>query len=148
MNHDPAVLDLDSASVPEEFTLRIPLRFARENAVVAVGKREDGAYVVALGDLGRVWAADRVAYKLDREVEIVEADREKILDLINRAYHAEAKEITDVADELKPEEGTGEGRGDSDPADSRRGDRRECCPDIQVSTARIRLCDGGSSGGC
>jgi general secretion pathway protein E len=92
----------EEASVPKEFLERIPLRFARENLVVALGER-DGEYLVALGKPDREWAADRVAYKLDRPVTVTPADPDKILDLINRAYHAEAKEVSDVAAELEPD---------------------------------------------
>jgi general secretion pathway protein E len=94
---------LASAEVPREFLERIPLRFAREHAVIAIGPR-----TLALGKPDRLWAADRVAWKLDRECEVVEAPEEEVLELVNHAYHAEAKEIAQVAQELSPEEGTGE----------------------------------------
>ncbi len=107
MNPAGTDFDLGQAVVPSEFIERIPLRFARENAVVALGER-GGAYVLALGMPDHLWAADRVAYRLDREVRIVEADTAQILDLINRSYHAEAKGVARVAEELKPEGGAGE----------------------------------------
>lgn len=94
---------LASAQVPREFLERIPLRFARDHAVVAIGPA-----TLALGKPDRLWAADRVAWRLDRECQVIEAPEEEILALINHAYHADAKEITEVAEELKPEEQTGE----------------------------------------
>ncbi len=104
MSAPPVDLDLGRAVVPREFLERIPLRFAREYAVVALGERE-GAYVVALGKPECLWAADRVAYKLDREVRIALTDPGEVLQLINRSYHAEAKEVAEVASEVSPEEG-------------------------------------------
>jgi len=94
---------LASARVPREFLDRIPLRFARDHAVVAIGPA-----TLALGKPDRLWAADRVAWRLDRECQVVQAPEDEILALINHAYHAEAKEITEVAEELKPDEPGGE----------------------------------------
>jgi len=96
-------LDLSKATVPREFLERIPLRFARENAVVAVGPS-----TLALGKSDRSWAADRIMWKLDREMEVVEAREADVLKLVNHAYHADAKEIAQVAEELRPEEGAPE----------------------------------------
>jgi general secretion pathway protein E len=90
-------------AVPQEFLERIPLRFARENAVVAIGPS-----TLALGKPDRVWAADRVAYALDRECRIIEMEEAQVLDLINRAYHDRSKEVSKVAQELSPDEETGE----------------------------------------
>jgi general secretion pathway protein E len=96
-------MNLADAAVPKEFLERIPLRFARENGVVAIAPD-----TLALGKPDRLWAADRVAYKLDREVRIVEAPEDEVLALINRAYHAEAREVADVARDLLPDSETGE----------------------------------------
>jgi len=93
----------NDVAVPKEFLERIPLRFARENAVLAIGPA-----TLALGKPDRLWAADRVAYKLDRECEIVEMEEARVLELINHAYHAQAKEVAQLAQELKPDEETGE----------------------------------------
>src|SRR6185436_18332976 len=93
----------NDVAVPKEFLERIPLRFARENAVLAIGPN-----TLALGKPDRVWAADRIAYKLDRECTIVEMEEARVLELINHAYHAQAKEVAQVAQELKPDEETGE----------------------------------------
>jgi general secretion pathway protein E len=100
-------MSLAGANVPKEFLDRIPLRFAREHAVVALGER-DGAYVVAVGKPDRHWAADRVAYKLERAVKVIDAPEGEVLDLIHRAYHADSKEVAEVAAELEPDEATGE----------------------------------------
>ena len=62
-----APVDLASAQVPPEFLERIPLRFARENVLIAIHK-SDGefpVYTLAAGLPDRHWAIDRVAYKLD-----------------------------------------------------------------------------------
>ena len=108
MSDPSAPYDLAKANVPKDFLERIPLRFAREHAVVALGEREGGRYLVALGKPDRLWAADRVAYRLDRPVEVVPAGEAEVLDLINRAYHSESKEVAEIAQELVPDEGTGE----------------------------------------
>jgi len=89
--------------VPPEFLERIPLRFARENAVIAIGLN-----VLALGKPDRIWAADRIAYKLDRECKIVEMEEAQVLELIHRAYHDKSKQIDQVAQELTPDAQTGE----------------------------------------
>jgi general secretion pathway protein E len=96
-------MDAGPIAVPAEFLERIPLRFARENAVVAIAPR-----VLALGKPDRLWAADRVAYKLDRECKVVEMEEAKVLDLIHRAYHDRSKQIDQVAEELTPDAQTGE----------------------------------------
>jgi general secretion pathway protein E len=101
MSESAPKLDLASAVVPKAFLDRIPLRFAREHAVVAIA--ENGRTIVALGKPDRTWAADRVAYKLDTEVEIVSAPQADILELVHRAYHEHARGVTEVAEELKPE---------------------------------------------
>ncbi len=89
--------------VPPEFLQRIPLQYARANLVLAIGPR-----TIALGKPDRIRAADRVAWKLGREMEVVEAPAEEILALINRVYHAEAKELVEVANELEPQGESGE----------------------------------------
>ncbi len=100
-------MTLPGRAVPKEFLERIPLRFAREHAVLALGEQE-GSYVVLLGKPDRLWAADRVAYKLDREVKVVQAPEAEVLGLIHAAYHAEAQEVAEVAADLVPDEATGE----------------------------------------
>ncbi len=94
---------LSSAQVPREFLERIPLRFARDHAVVAIGPA-----TIALGKPDHRWAADRVAWRLDRECAVVDVPEEDVLRLINHAYHADSKEITAVAEELQPEDRAGE----------------------------------------
>ncbi|HLY08743.1 MAG TPA: ATPase, T2SS/T4P/T4SS family [Planctomycetota bacterium] len=96
-------MDPAEIQVPAEFLERVPLRFARENAVVMVAPS-----VLALGKRERLWAADRIAYALDRECRIVEMEEAKVLELIHRAYHEKAKEVGQVAQELVPDAQTGE----------------------------------------
>jgi general secretion pathway protein E len=89
--------------VPEDFLKRVPLRFAREHAVVAI---EPG--VLAIARPGQEWVADRIAFRLDRECRIVMAPEEEIQALLARAYHAQAKGVEEVASELVPDAETGE----------------------------------------
>jgi len=95
--------DVRGLSVPDEFLSRVPLRFAREHATVAIAKELRGGVLVftlATAYPDRCWVHDRIAYKLDAPVHVVSADEQSLLELINRAYHAEAREVTDVAEEL------------------------------------------------
>jgi general secretion pathway protein E len=104
--NSPAELNLEAVQVPAEFLDRIPLRFAREHAVIAVAKEGDGdetRYRLASGYPDRHWVTDRIAYKLDSEVEVVPAESKDVLALISRAYHAEAKEVKTIAEELAAE---------------------------------------------
>jgi general secretion pathway protein E len=100
---------LATAEVPGEFIERIPLRFAREHAVVAIAK-ENGVgpvrYRLAAAHPEKDWVFDRIAYKLDAQVTVVQAAEDEVLALIARAYHAEAKEVAEVADELAEQQGS------------------------------------------
>jgi general secretion pathway protein E len=99
----PAAEALETSVVPQEFLERIPLRFAREQSVVCIGRSDhDGrtVYRLATPTPENHWVFDRIAYKMDAEVEVVPADRQSVLSLIARAYHAEAKEVSTVADEM------------------------------------------------
>lgn len=94
---------LDIKNIPSEYLERVPLRFARDHALIAIGKTVEAGrttYLLASGFSDRQWAADRIAYKLDAEVEMIAADEAEISAMINRAYHAEAKEVAEVANEL------------------------------------------------
>ena len=98
----PAV-DWETLSVPSEFLERVPLRFAREHAIVAIARNVNGgrvSYTLAAGNPDRAWAADRIAFRLDCEVELVPADSKDVLALIARAYHAESRGVTSIAEEL------------------------------------------------
>lgn len=88
-------MTLSPLCVPKEFLDRIPLRFAREHAVIAVAPD-----TLALGKPDRLWAADRVAYKLGREFKVVEAPEAEVLALIHRAYHDRAQGVAELAEEL------------------------------------------------
>ncbi|MBE7461900.1 MAG: Flp pilus assembly complex ATPase component TadA [Planctomycetes bacterium] len=99
----PAAVDLSRAQVPAAFLERVPLRFAREHAIAAIGVVEgpgEVLYRLVAGFPDRFWALDRVAYKLDAPVEIEPADPESVRALLDRAFHADAKEVTAIADEL------------------------------------------------
>jgi len=89
--------------VPSEFLQRVPLRFARENAVVAIEKKSSGSaplYVLATAHPDRHWAHERIAYKLDAPIETVVWNERDVLDLIAQVFHAETREVSDIADEL------------------------------------------------
>ncbi|MCK6482465.1 MAG: hypothetical protein L6R43_20645, partial [Planctomycetes bacterium] len=74
-----------------------------DHAIVAIEEKiigGEGGFVLAYGLPDRIWALDRIAFKLDAEVEALPGDAEEIRRLLDRAFHAEAKEVTEVADEL------------------------------------------------
>jgi general secretion pathway protein E len=96
--------DLSVAQVPPTYLDRVPLRFAREHALVAIRETEhDGhtSYLLASGHPDRHWAIDRVAYRLNAKIEVLPSGEEAVLALISRAYHADAKEVTEVAAEIE-----------------------------------------------
>jgi type II secretory ATPase GspE/PulE/Tfp pilus assembly ATPase PilB-like protein len=103
----PAV-DVSGAAVPREFLDRISLKFARENAVVAIGPGQDGVQRLALGRVEGWAAADQIAYILDRECRLVSAPEPEVLALIARAYHGHAKQVDQLAKELTTDEDTPE----------------------------------------
>ena len=57
-------------------------------------------FAVATAHPDRHWVLDRVAYRLDAEVDAIPARKEDILGLIGRAYHAESLDVSEVADQL------------------------------------------------
>ncbi len=96
-------LEWDRLTVPGEYLERIPLRFAREHAIVAVAKKVEGnlvSYTLATGFPDRAWVADRIAFRLDCAVEVIPAECKDVLVLISRAYHEESREVTSIAEEL------------------------------------------------
>jgi general secretion pathway protein E len=111
MPADTNTRDLSTVCVPAEFVDQVPLRFAREHCIVAIAQNIDTSgrrFTLACGIPDRWWAIDRAAYKLDAEVQTVSAPADDIQALISRAYHAEAKGVTDVADEISAETDAGE----------------------------------------
>jgi general secretion pathway protein E len=98
--------------VPARFLERIPLRFAREHTVVAIGESLETAenkFTLAMANPDQSWIASRIAYKLDSEVAVIAADSIDILELLNRSYHNDAQTVSDVAAEVADNnEGVGE----------------------------------------
>ena len=105
----PGAVDLEHVHVPAEFLERVPLRFARENAVVAIAKEtlnNHHVFVLACGKPENAWAFDRIAYRLDAEVRAVPAKAEEVLKLLGRAYHGESREVAEIAEELAADVGS------------------------------------------
>ncbi len=100
---EPGPASLAGLTVPREFLEQIPLRFAREHAVVAIAPA-----LLALGRPDRVWAADRIAITLGHECRLVASPEAEVLALLARAYHAESKDVATVARELEVREEAGE----------------------------------------
>jgi general secretion pathway protein E len=100
-----------NAVVPTPYLERIPLRFAREHAVAAIATLECNGrirYRLACGHPDRHWVIDRIAYKLDAPVETIPAPVEAVLALLAKAYHTNAKEVSQVASELEEHSSAGE----------------------------------------
>lgn len=92
--------DLGHIRVPEEFTDRVPMQFARNYNLCAVD-RENGTLRVATSSPFEVYPMDDLAAMLHMEVEPVLAPRVEITNLINRAYRNKADVVDEALDKLE-----------------------------------------------
>ena len=76
---------LEGVTVPADFVNRVPVHFARNFNLVAVGQ-DNGALKVATCSPFDTYPMDDLASLLDAEVEPILAPRAEITSLINRAY--------------------------------------------------------------
>ena len=126
----PYLPSLSDRLVPDDFVSKVPVHFARNYYLVAVG-RENGTMQVATASPFDAYPMDDLATMLGMEIEPVLAPRTEITSLINKAY----KNKADVVDEALGEPG---GRPTSSrwPSgiESRRGPprRRQQGPDHQA----------------
>jgi len=99
----PYFPSLATSVVPEDFLQTVPVQFARNYALVAVG-RENGAVRVATAFPLDTHPMDDLANMLHCEVEPVLAPRAEITALINRAYKGKAGIVDETMDGLKEDE--------------------------------------------
>ncbi len=96
---------LEGVSVPDNFVNGVPVHFARNFNLVAVG-REDGTLMVATCSPFEAYPMDDLASMLGMEVEPVLAPRAEITSLINRAYKRKQDTVDEALTGLD-EEGIG-----------------------------------------
>ncbi|MHC4953746.1 MAG: type II secretion system ATPase GspE [Planctomycetota bacterium] len=100
LDYIPALAD---EKVPEEFTAQVPVGFARNYALCAVGQ-SNGAVRVATAFPLDTHPMDDLASMLGEEVEPVLAPRAEITALINRAYKAKAGIVDETMDGLREDD--------------------------------------------
>jgi len=96
----PALADQD---VPDDFVNGVPVAFARNYALVGVG-RENGSVKVATAFPLDTHPMDDLAHMLQCEVEPVLAPRAEITSLINRAYKAKSGIVDETMDGLREDD--------------------------------------------
>jgi len=94
---------LSDRAVPEDFLNCVPVGFARNYALVGVG-RENGAIKVATAFPLDTHPMDDLSQMLKCEVEPVLAPRAEITALINRAYKQKAGIVDETLDTLREED--------------------------------------------
>ena len=100
LEYKPALSD---ETVPEEFTHQVPVGFARNYALCAVGET-NGTVRVATAFPLDTHPMDDLASMLGTEVEPVLAPRAEITALINRAYKAKAGIVDETIDGLREDD--------------------------------------------
>ena len=100
LDYLPALSDKD---VPDEFVNCVPVGFARNYALVGLGK-ENGAIKVATAFPLDTHPMDDLAHMLQSEVEPVLAPRAEITSLINRAYKAKSGIVDETMDGLREDD--------------------------------------------
>ena len=83
--HDYTYYDLSNAPIPPEVVELVPESVARENAVIPFSE-EEGKLMVLVSDPLDFETFDKLAFILNRKVDIGLATRESILEAINRNY--------------------------------------------------------------
>ncbi len=94
---------LANSMVPDDFLQSVPVQFARNYALVALG-RDNGAMRIATAFPLDTHPMDDLASMLHCEVEPVLAPRAEITSLINRAYKAKAGIVDETMDGLKEDD--------------------------------------------
>jgi general secretion pathway protein E len=94
---------LSDQEVPEEFVHSVPVAFARNYALVGVGKA-NGAVRIATAFPLDTHPMDDLSHMLQSEVEPVLAPRAEITALINRAYKAKTGIVDETMDGLREDD--------------------------------------------
>ncbi|MEN8150900.1 MAG: ATPase, T2SS/T4P/T4SS family [Planctomycetota bacterium] len=90
---------LEGVAVPDDFINRVPVHFARNFNLVALGER-NGALTVATCAPFETYPMDDLASMLSVEVEPVLAPRAEITSLINKAYKRKADTVDEALTDL------------------------------------------------
>jgi general secretion pathway protein E len=95
----PLVESLGEEQVPAEFVNRVPVNFARNYGLVAIG-RENGTVRVATASPLDTYPLDELAGMLGCGVDPVLSPRTEITNLINKAYKRKADMVDEALDTL------------------------------------------------
>jgi len=95
----PMVANLGEEQVPADFVNRVPVNFARNYGLVAIG-RENGTVRVATASPLDTYPLDELAGMMGCGVDPVLAPRTEITNLINKAYKRKADMVDEALDTL------------------------------------------------
>src|SRR5262249_43060605 len=87
-------IDLAAVTIPQAIIELIPESVARENVVLPLAQNAD-LLLVALTDLDDIETVQKLQFILNRDIGPVLADRQQILDAINRHYGQTETESVD-----------------------------------------------------
>jgi len=95
--------DLRDQNVPKEFLDAVPVHFARNYNLIALGSA-NGSYLVVTCEPFDIHPMDELAAMLGSQVEPILAPRAEITTLINRAYKNRMDAVDEALDDLEDEE--------------------------------------------
>lgn len=99
----PYVPELSLDSVPLEFVDKVPVQFARNYTLIAIGQ-ENGNFQIATCSPFEVYPMDDLATMTGREVDPVLAPQSEITNLINQAYKRKTEAVDEALDVLEEED--------------------------------------------
>ncbi len=99
----PYLETLDDCKVPNDFVQKVPVQFARNHNLVAIGQ-ENGTVRVATCAPLEINPMDDLASLLGAEVEPVLSSRSEIANLISRAYKAKADVVDEALGDFEDED--------------------------------------------
>ncbi|MFM7160834.1 MAG: GspE/PulE family protein [Planctomycetaceae bacterium] len=79
-------VDLGARQIPPSVVQLVPESVARENTVLPVALEDDGSLTVAMADPSKYEVLDKLRFIINREIKVVVAQKEEILQAINRYY--------------------------------------------------------------
>jgi general secretion pathway protein E len=93
---------LEGARVPETFTQRVPMQFARNYTLLGIGEK-DGTMQVATSSPFEVYPMDELANMLEMEIEPVFVPRMAITATLNKAYRHSADVVDEAIETIQEE---------------------------------------------
>jgi general secretion pathway protein E len=94
--------NLEGARVPETFTHRVPMQFARNYTLLGIGEK-DGTMQVATSSPFEVYPMDELANMLEMEIEPVFVPRMAITATLNKAYRHSADVVDEAIETIQEE---------------------------------------------